>query len=90
MKKSSYLRNSISNDKPGFFPHTKKIITQEHSMFFLISRQKIKKLLIEVQKKKKSFYTVIHGVFNLQHLIIFLNTSEAKEFSHIFAIDLYC
>lgn len=56
MKKSSYLRNSISNDKPGFFPHTKKIITQEHSMFFLISRQKIKKLLIEVQKKKKKVF----------------------------------
>lgn len=53
MKESSYLRNSISNDKPGFLPHTKKIITQEHGVFFLISRQKIKKLLIEVLKKKK-------------------------------------
>lgn len=69
MKKSSYLRNSVSNDKPGFFPHTKKIITQEHGVFFLISRQKVKKLLIEV--KKKSFYAVINCVFNLQHLIIF-------------------
>lgn len=55
MKESSYLRNGISNDKPGFFPHTKKIITQEHGMFFLISRQKIKKLLIEVLKKKRFF-----------------------------------
>lgn len=52
MKKSSYLRNSISNDKPGFLPHTKKIITQEHGMFFLIPRQKIKKLLIEGGKKR--------------------------------------
>lgn len=50
MKKSSYLRNSVSNDKPGFFPHTKKIITQENGVFFLISRQKVKKLLIEVKK----------------------------------------
>lgn len=55
MKESSYLRNGISNDKPGFFPHTKKIVTQEHGMFFLISRQKIKKLLIEVLKKKRFF-----------------------------------
>lgn len=89
MKKFSYLGNSISNDKPGFFPHTKKIITQEHSMFFLISRQKIKKLLVEIKKKKKFFYAVIiNCVFNLK-LLIFLNTSEAKESSQIFATDLY-
>lgn len=51
MKEHSYLRNGISNDKPGFFPHTKKIIAQQHSVFFLISRQKIKELLIEILKK---------------------------------------
>lgn len=89
MKKSSYLRNSVSNDKPGFFPHTKKIITQEHGVFFLISRQKVKKLLIEVQKKeqtKKSFYAVTNYVFNLQNSTIFLNTSETKESSPIFFV----
>lgn len=65
MKKSSYLRNSVSSDKPGFFPHSKEIITQEHGMFFLISRQKVQELLIKVQgKKKKSVYAVINCVFN--------------------------
>lgn len=65
MKEPSYLRNGISSDKPSFFPHTKKIITQKHSVFFLISRQKIKKLLIEVlKKKKKGFSRQLPRVFN--------------------------
>lgn len=55
-------------------------------MFFLIPRQKIKKLLIE--GKKKGFYVVIIGVFGFWHLLVFPNTSEAKNSTWIFATGL--
>lgn len=79
MKKSPYLRNSISNDKPGFFPHTKKIIAQQHSMFLLISRQKIEKLLIEVQRKRSKVFQCSYQL----HINLLLNTSEARVLSDL-------